>query len=105
MHAKTHFKAAQEYIIVEKHSNNNSLIDHRREIEKQVEDANFHLQAKLMKIAPLGRRIPHKYSQDAATYENDSIGMASQDGSRIGAAADLLYNNSVTGDEGLDAKY
>lgn len=79
----------------------NSLIDSRREIEKQVEDANFHLQAKLMKI---GRRIPHKYSQDAALYENDSIGHASRDGSRIGGA-DLIYSGGVTGDESLDAKH
>lgn len=44
LHIKTHFKAAQEYSILDKHTYNSTLNDENREIERQLQDANFQIQ-------------------------------------------------------------
>lgn len=53
MHKKTHFKAAHEYALNGRY--NNSLCDKHNEIERMVEDANFNIQSKILK---LGNKLP-----------------------------------------------
>jgi hypothetical protein len=41
LHKKTHYKAAQEYSMIDKNNYKSSLDDRDREIEKQLQGANF----------------------------------------------------------------
>lgn len=75
LHSKTFYKAAQEYSIIDKDANKSTLNDENREIAKQVEDATFIIQTKMMKLR--NQKAPQSRNMTISSAEGHNISLES----------------------------